>query len=72
MVIAVVLSLVPLGYWGQRFAWWWNEKYIVTNRRVIQIEGILDKHVIDSSLEKVNDVVLVQSAFRPPPRFRRH
>jgi uncharacterized membrane protein YdbT with pleckstrin-like domain len=62
LVVAIVLSLVPLFHFGRRVAWWWNEKYIVTNRRVIQIEGILDKHVIDSSLEKVNDVVLRQSA----------
>jgi uncharacterized membrane protein YdbT with pleckstrin-like domain len=58
-----LLSLVPLGHFARRFAWWWNEQYIVTNRRVIQVEGILDKHVIDSSLEKVNDVVLKQSAY---------
>lgn len=42
---------------------WWNEQYIVTNRRVIQTEGIINKHVIDSSLEKVNDVVLNQSVW---------
>jgi uncharacterized membrane protein YdbT with pleckstrin-like domain len=28
---------------------------------VIQVEGVVNKHVIDSSLEKVNDVVLDQS-----------
>jgi uncharacterized membrane protein YdbT with pleckstrin-like domain len=42
---------------------WWNEQYVITNRRVIQLEGIINKHSIDSSLEKVNDVVLEQSAF---------
>lgn len=41
---------------------WWNEQYVITNRRVIQLEGIINKHSIDSSLEKVNDVVLEQSA----------
>jgi uncharacterized membrane protein YdbT with pleckstrin-like domain len=41
---------------------WWNEQYVITNRRVIQLEGIINKHSIDSSLEKVNDVVLKQSA----------
>jgi membrane protein YdbS with pleckstrin-like domain len=41
---------------------WWNEQYVITNRRVIQLEGIINKHSIDSSLEKVNDVVLTQSA----------
>jgi hypothetical protein len=41
---------------------WWNERYVITNRRVIQLEGTINKHSIDSSLEKVNDVVLIQSA----------
>jgi len=41
---------------------WWNEQYVITNRRVIQLEGTINKHSIDSSLEKVNDVVLEQSA----------
>jgi uncharacterized membrane protein YdbT with pleckstrin-like domain len=41
---------------------WWNEQYVITNRRVIQLEGIINKHSIDSSLEMVNDVVLEQSA----------
>lgn len=40
---------------------WWNERYVVTNRRVIQIEGVINKQVSDSSLEKVNDVFMEQS-----------
>ncbi len=40
---------------------WWNRKYIITDFRVIQISGIINKDVIDSSLEKVNDVKLTQS-----------
>ncbi len=63
LLVGILAALVPLGFFARRFTWWWNEQYIVTNRRVIQIEGILDKHVIDSSLEKVNDVVLNQSFF---------
>lgn len=63
IALVLVLALIPLVHFGRRFAWWWNEQYIVTNRRVIQVEGILEKNVIDSSLEKVNDVVLRQSAY---------
>jgi GTP-binding protein LepA len=33
----------------------------VTNRRVIQVSGVLGKNVMDSSLEKVNDVKMSQS-----------
>jgi uncharacterized membrane protein YdbT with pleckstrin-like domain len=40
---------------------WNNEQYIVTDQRVIQIRGILNKAVIDSSLDKINDVELRQS-----------
>jgi len=45
------------------FLWWYNRKYIVTSRRVIQISGVINKDVIDSSLEKINDVKLTQSFF---------
>ena len=40
---------------------WNNEQYIVTDHRVIQIRGIFNKDVIDSSLDKINDVELRQS-----------
>jgi len=42
---------------------WNNHEYLVTNRRVIQISGIFNKDVVDSSLEKVNDVKMSQSFF---------
>ena len=34
---------------------------MVTNRRVMKVEGILKKRSADSSLEKINDAVLEQS-----------
>ena len=40
---------------------WRNKAYIVTNRRVIQISGVFNKDVVDSSLEKVNDIKMSQS-----------
>jgi uncharacterized membrane protein YdbT with pleckstrin-like domain len=55
------LVIIPIGAFVRVYLKWWNEEYLVTNRRVIQAEGIINKHVIDSSLEKVNDVVLDQS-----------
>jgi len=60
-LLLLILLLVPIARFAVRFIKWWNEQYIITNRRVIQTEGLITKHVIDSSLEKVNDVVLVQS-----------
>jgi uncharacterized membrane protein YdbT with pleckstrin-like domain len=60
--LPLVLQIIPVARFGARLLKWWNEQYIISNRRVIQTEGIFDKHVIDSSLEKVNDVVLNQTA----------
>jgi uncharacterized membrane protein YdbT with pleckstrin-like domain len=58
-----LLALVPLAIMTWDILTWSNRQYIVTNRRVIQISGIFNKNVIDSSLEKVNDVKMSQSFF---------
>ena len=59
--VVALLLLFPLGRFVIKFIDWSNREYIVTNRRVIQVEGTVNKNVIDSSLEKVNDVRMVQS-----------
>ena len=61
-LLAFMLLIIPIARLAVRLLKWWNEQYIITNRRVIQTKGMFNKHVIDSSLEKVNDVVLTQSA----------
>ncbi len=58
-----VLVLLPLLSMLHDIVAWKNKEYIVTNRRVIQILGIINKSVVDSSLEKVNDVKMTQSFF---------
>jgi hypothetical protein len=40
-----------------------NEEFIVTNERVIQVEGIFNKRELDSSLSKVNDIQTFQTVF---------
>ena len=40
-----------------------NQEYVLTNRRVLQVEGVLNRNSTDSSLEKINDAVLNQSIF---------
>jgi uncharacterized membrane protein YdbT with pleckstrin-like domain len=60
-LLPLILLVIPFARMTLKIVKWWNESYIITNRRVIQTEGIINKHVIDSSLEKVNDVVLNQS-----------
>lgn len=56
----LVLSVILLArlYWS-----WYAQDYIVTNRRVLKVEGILNKRSADSSLEKINDAVLEQNLF---------
>jgi hypothetical protein len=60
-----VLALVVggLAYIGWQILRWVNEEYVVTTRRVLQLEGVVNKRVLDSSLEKINDAVLTQSLF---------
>lgn len=49
------------------FAWtalrYINQEYVLTNRRVLQVGGVLNRTAMDSSLEKINDAVLSQSIF---------
>jgi PH (Pleckstrin Homology) domain-containing protein/putative oligomerization/nucleic acid binding protein len=61
----VVLALVVGGllYIGWQILRWRAEEYVVTTRRVLQLEGVVNKRVLDSSLEKINDAVLTQSIF---------
>jgi hypothetical protein len=60
VLILVVGGLLSLGWQILR---WQNEEFVVTSRRVLQTEGVINKRVVDSSLEKINDAVLSQSLF---------
>ena len=64
IIIAVgfLLLLLPLATMTRDILMWSNRQFIVSNRRVMQIAGIFNKNVTDSSLEKVNDVKMSQSA----------
>ncbi|MFN8596061.1 MAG: PH domain-containing protein [Anaerolineae bacterium] len=61
MVVLLFALLYPVGRFGWDLIQWEAEQYIVTNRRVMQTEGIVNKKTVDSSLEKVNDIILTQS-----------
>ncbi len=59
-LIFVVLGVLNL-LWGLlRFR---AEEYVITTRRIIHAEGVVNKRATDSSLEKINDAVLVESIF---------
>jgi hypothetical protein len=60
VLILVVGGLLYLGWQVLR---WQNEEFVVTSRRVLQTQGVVNKQIIDSSLEKINDAVLTESIF---------
>jgi hypothetical protein len=62
-IIVLALVIGGLAYIGWQALRWMNEEYVVTTRRVLQLEGVINKRVLDSSLEKINDAVLTQSLF---------
>ncbi len=57
------LLVIGLAWLTQIYLSWYAQDYVVTNRRVMKVEGILKKRSADSSLEKINDAVLEQSVF---------
>jgi len=59
--LAYLLVILPLLSLWQNVTVWKSRQYVVTDWRVIQISGIFSKEVMDTSLEKVNDVKLDQS-----------
>ena len=67
--ITLVLAVVGLAWIGLVVLNWWVEEYLVTNRRVMKVDGLINKHAADSSLEKINDAVLDQNLFGRIFRF---
>jgi uncharacterized membrane protein YdbT with pleckstrin-like domain len=60
-MLGFLLLLIPILSILRDVMVWNNHKYVVTSRRVIQVFGVFNKNVTDSSLEKVNDVKMDQS-----------
>jgi hypothetical protein len=60
-IIALLALLVSLAYIGLKIWSWRNQEFLITTRRVIKAQGIFNKEMGDSSLEKVNDARLTQS-----------
>jgi Bacterial PH domain/Short C-terminal domain len=61
--IMVALVIGGLLYLGWQVLRWQNEEFVVTSRRVLTTQGVVNKQVIDSSLEKINDAILTESIF---------
>jgi hypothetical protein len=61
-IFAVLLIVGILNFIWVALTYRSNE-YVLTNRRVMQVGGVVNKHSTDSSLEKINDAALTQSVF---------
>ena len=61
MSAGFALLIIPFAVIWWAYLVWKNHAFIVTGRRVIQINGVLNKEVVDSLLEKINDVKTDQS-----------
>ena len=59
--VIVVIVVGGLAYLAWEALQWQSREFIVTTRRVLQLEGVLNKRTTDSSLEKINDAILTQS-----------
>jgi hypothetical protein len=59
--IGLALLVIALAWLVKIYVEWYAEDYLITNRRVMKVEGVLKKRSADSSLEKINDAVLEQS-----------
>lgn len=62
--LAVVGGAFVLGVVVLAWRWWhWRtEEYLITNRRLLKVTGIVNKRSGDSSLEKINDAILEENA----------
>jgi len=62
-LLTAVLFLGGLAFLAWGTLRYLNTEFVLTNRRVVQVEGVVNKRATDSSLEKINDAVLSQSIF---------
>lgn len=60
-IISLLVLVVSLGRIGLKIWSWRNQEWFVTTRRLIKADGIFNKQMADSSLEKINEAHLTQS-----------
>ena len=59
--LGYLLLIIPIISLWRDVLIWRNREYVVTNRRVLQLAGVFNKNITDSSLDKINDVKMSQS-----------
>jgi uncharacterized membrane protein YdbT with pleckstrin-like domain len=59
-LVCLVVGLVGFGWVGWVGLTWRAQEFVISNRRVLKVEGVINKRSADSSLEKINDAILSQ------------
>ena len=62
-IICLAGMFIAFIAFGISYLVWAAEQYIITNERVIQIEGVINKKEFTTSLEKINDIETDQTLF---------
>src|SRR6188472_3301413 len=57
-IAALVIIVLGLAFFAFRWWHWRTDEYVITNRRLLKVTGIINKRSADSNLEKINDAVL--------------
>lgn len=60
-VLALVAMIYPAVRMARDLLRWQARRYVISSRRVLEIEGVFNRTVRDSNLDKVNDLVLRQT-----------
>ena len=61
--VVVILFLVAVVWVPIDLIRWDSRHYVLTNRRAMRVEGVLRKTSIDSSIEQITDIGLVETTF---------
>jgi uncharacterized membrane protein YdbT with pleckstrin-like domain len=59
-LILLLIGLAMLGWGALQYR---AEEYVITSRRILHVDGVINKRATDSSLEKINDAILSESIF---------
>lgn len=62
-ILAGLLVLAALAWWGQRYLSWRTTNFVLTSDRLIYRSGVLAKQGIEIPLDRVNNVLFSQSLF---------
>jgi uncharacterized membrane protein YdbT with pleckstrin-like domain len=59
-LILLLIGLAMLAWGALQYR---AEEYVISSRRIIHVDGVINKRATDSSLEKINDAILIESNF---------